>query len=123
MSSFGSLVGRFMAGLRGGRRPAAAGMHDAVPGKKLEACRNGERITLREAAQILYDELDGTQWRTAADREDTAEARLDYIALHLVHHAPVDGRSPSSSAFKQIPEDEFDSGVFKGGAKHFQRYY
>ena len=124
MSSFGSLLGRLVAGLRGGRRPAAAGMHDAVPAKpKLEGYQNGVRIPLREAAQMLYDELDGSQWRTAADREDTPEARLDYMALHLVHNAPIEGRSPSSGTYKSIPESEFDSGVFKGGAQYFQRYY
>jgi hypothetical protein len=123
MPSFGSLLGKIVAGLRGGR-PAAAGMHDAVPGKpKLEVYQNGKWIPLREAAQILYDELDGTQWRMAAETEDTPEARLDYMALHLVHNAPIDGRSPPSSAYKTIPEREFDSGVFKGGGKYFQRYY
>ena len=124
MSSFGSLLGRIVTGLRGGRRPPAAGMPDAVPRKpKLEMYQNEERIPLSEAAQILYNELEGTQWRTAADREDTAEARLDYMALHLVHNAPIDGRTPPSSVYKNIPESEFDSGVFKSGGKYFQRYY
>ena len=122
--SFGSLLGKIVAALRSDRRQSAEGMHDALTGKpKLEVYQNGKWIALREAAQILYNELDGTHWRTAADREDTPEARLDYMTLHLVHNAPIEGRSPSSNAYKPIPPSEFDAGVFKGGGNYFQRYY
>ncbi len=122
--SFGSLLGKIVAAFRSDRRQSAEGIRDAVPGKpKLEVYQNEKWIPLREAAQILYNELDGTHWRTAADREDTPEARLDYMALHLVHNAPIDGRSPPSNAYKPIPPSEFDTGIFKGGGKYFQRYY
>jgi hypothetical protein len=120
---FGSLLGKISA-LLSGRRQSAEGIHDAVAAKpKHEVYQNGKWIPLREAAQILYNELDGTHWRTAADREDSPEARLDYMALHLVHNAPIDGRSPPSNTYKPIPPSEFDTGLFKGGGKYFQRYY
>ena len=122
--SFGSLLGKIRTARLSGRRQSAGRIRDAVPGKpKLEVYQNEKWIPLREAAQILYNELDGTHWRTAADREDTPEARLDYMALHLLQNAPIDGRSPPSNTYKPIPPGEFDAGLFKGGGKYFQRYY
>lgn len=80
-------------------------------------------ITLPDAAQRMYDELQGTRWRTEADGEATPEARLDYLATYLVRNTPVEGRHPPSSTHKPIPRADFNAGVIKGGGRYFQRHY
>jgi hypothetical protein len=98
--------------------------HQANPGRaKVELHQNVEWIPLPEAAQLMYDELDGTHWRREADGEPTLDARLDYMAIHLVRNAPIEGRSPSSSSYKPIASSEFNAGAFKSGGKYFQRDY
>ena len=43
--------------------------------------QNSNLIPLPDAAQIAYDELDGTLWRTAADKwHGKPEERLDFMA-------------------------------------------
>ena len=85
--------------------------------------RNVNWISLPEAAQRLYDALDGTPVRGEADKEPTAEARLDYMANRLVQVAPIEGRSPPSSTHRALTPKEFGAGVIKGGGKYFQRDY
>ena len=80
-------------------------------------------LSLPDAAQVMYDELQGTRWRAEADGEATPEARLDYLATYLVKNTPIEGRSPPSSSHKRIPAGEFSSGVIKGGGRYFQRHY
>ena len=80
-------------------------------------------LTLPDAAQLMYDALQGTPWRAAADNEPTPEARLDYLATYLVKNTPIEGRSPPSSSHKRIPPGEFAAGVIKGGGRYFQRHY
>ena len=107
-----------------GRKDHHRAAQPAPPDKpKLESYRSGEWIPLSEAAQRLYDELDGTPWRTAADKEETVQARLDYMAIQLARYAPIEGRSPSSRSYRHIQPDEFNAGVIKSGGKYFQRDY
>ena len=80
-------------------------------------------IPLPDAAQIAYDELDGTLWREQADRWPKPEERLDFMATYIANNAPVIGCSPPSRVRKHIPQDEFRSGVFKNGGASFQRHY
>jgi hypothetical protein len=80
-------------------------------------------IPLAAASRIMYDELDGTMWRTMADRETSTDDRLNYMAGCLVQNAPIEGRPPPSSTHRSIPSGAFESGIFKGGGKYFQRYY
>ena len=105
------------------RKNRRSASQDAIRKRTLESYQNVEWIPLSEAAQLMYDELDGTVWRTAADREPTHDARLDYMATHLVHNAPCEGRSPPSTSYQPVPAGEFKAGVIKGGGKYFQRYY
>lgn len=86
--------------------------------------RNDKVLSLSEAAQIAYDELDGTMWRMAADKwHGSPEERLDFMATYIIHNAPIEGCSPPSKIRKHIPQDEFKSGVVKGGGRSFQRHY
>ena len=96
---------------------------DAIRKRTLESYQSVEWIPLAEAAQLMYDELDGTVWRGAADWEPTREARLDYMATHLVQNAPIEGRSPPASSYQPVPARDFKAGVVKGGGKYFQRHY
>src|SRR5262245_34850692 len=101
------------------RRPT----QDAIRKRTLDSYQSAQWIPLAEAAQLMYEELDGTVWRTAADREPGHDAQLDYLATHLVRNAPVEGRSPPTSTYKAVPAGDFQSGVIKGGGKYFQRHY
>ncbi len=85
--------------------------------------QNETWISLAAASRIMYDELDGTMWRTMADRETSTEDRLNYMAGWLVRNVPIEGRSPPSSTHRSIPSGAFESGIFKGGGRYFQRYY
>jgi hypothetical protein len=84
---------------------------------------NEKWISLTDASKIMYDELEGTVWRTMADKEATPEARLNYLAAHLARNAPIEGRSPPSRTYKPIASGDFDAGIIKGGGKYFQREY
>ena len=85
--------------------------------------QNEKWVPLADAAQRMYDELEGTDWRMTADKEPTTEARLNYMAMALAHHAPIEGRPPPSSSYKHIAPKEFDAGLIKGSGKYFQRHY
>jgi len=85
--------------------------------------QNERWIPLTDASKIMYDELEGTVWRTMADKETTQEDRLNYMAAHLVRTAPIEGRSPPSRTYKRIASGDFNAGIIKGGGKYFQREY
>ena len=110
-----ALAFRFRAS---GPGEVASQMKDTAP-----LHQEGQWIPLAAASQILYDELDGTMWRAMADRETTPEARLNYMASCLVRDVPIEGRTPPSSRYRNIPPVAFDAGIIKGGGKYFQRYY
>jgi len=95
-------------------RPKFLYPHDAV--------RRQELISLPDAAQIAYDELDGTDWRLAADNwHSKPEERLDFMATYISYNVPISGCSPPGKVRKQIPQDEFRSGAFLGGGRAFRR--
>lgn len=96
---------------------------EEIAHEKFVLYRDEKLISLPDAAQIAYDELDGTLWREQADRWPKPEERLDFMATYIVHNAPVQGCSPPSRVRKHISQDEFRSGVIKNGGKSFQRHH
>ncbi len=53
----------------------------------------GGLMSLRDAALIAYDELEGTDWRKIPDQDADPEVRLAFMATYIVNNAPVVGKT------------------------------
>jgi len=76
-------------------------------------------LPLREAAQIAYDEADGTTFRM--NRGKSPEQRLEIMATYLANNAVIFGVKPPAEAIVHIPMKEFRNGSFKNGGVSFRR--
>jgi hypothetical protein len=77
-------------------------------------------MPLREAAQLAYDEADGTTFRIRRGR--SPEEKLEIMATYLANNAPILGVRPPSEDMKPIAAEEFAKGTFKQGGNAFRRH-
>jgi hypothetical protein len=82
---------------------------------------NDRFIPLREAAQLAYDEADGTTFRLGRGTK-SPEERLAIMATYLANNAVIFGVKPPSEEMLHIPLKEFSKGTFKNGGESFRAH-
>ena len=77
-------------------------------------------MPMREAAELVYNAMDGTTFPMNHNRP--LEVRLASMATMLASRVTVLGARPPSGELVEVPREEFALGMFRDGGSVFRRH-